>query len=145
MNPVASPGPLSRSKPDQPVYINLTGSFFWYRHFNGIPSHMFWAAFHQTVVRHASWLSGTHSPVHALRAAKTTMHTMVAFLHHHLMLAIVMTGKTMMCHPANASSYKTNEKDESYYDKEPRDKRKEFAGRVFSEFCKQQGTCKNSQ
>jgi hypothetical protein len=69
---------------------------------------------------------------------------MVTIFHHHLMLAIGLTRTTMMCHLANATSYKTNEKDESYYDKKPRDKGKKFAGHVFSAFCKQQGTCKNS-
>ena len=44
---------------------------------------------------------------------------MVTIFHHHLMLAIIMTSKTMMRHLANATSYKANEKDESYYNKEP--------------------------
>jgi hypothetical protein len=70
---------------------------------------------------------------------------MVTIFHHHFVPAIGLTGKTMMCHPANATPDKANEKDESYYDKEPGDKGKEFAGHVFSEFCEQQGTCKNSQ
>ena len=61
---------------------------------------------------------------------------MVPIFHHHLMLAIVLTSKTMMCHLANATSYKANEKDESYYDKKPGDIGKEFAWHVFSEFCK---------
>ncbi len=69
---------------------------------------------------------------------------MVAIFHHHLMLEIVMRGTTMMCHLANATSNKANEKDETYNDKEPGDKGKEFAWHVFSEFCKQQGPCKNS-
>jgi len=69
---------------------------------------------------------------------------MVPTLHHHFMLVIVVTRKTMMCHLTNATCYKANEKDESYYDKEPGDKGKEFAGYIFSEFCKQQGACKNS-
>jgi hypothetical protein len=94
-------------------------------------------------VRHTSWFFGTHSFVHAWWAAKTTLHSRITIFHHHLMLAIGLTRKTMMCHFTNATSYKANEKDESYYDKEPGDKGKEFAGHVFSEFCKQQGTCKN--
>jgi len=61
------------------------------------------------------------------------------------MPAIGMTRKTMMCHPANAACDKANEKDKSYCDKEPGDKGKEFAGRIFFEFCKQQSTCKNCQ
>jgi len=44
------------------------------------------------------------------------------------MLAIGPAWKTMMCHPANPTSYKANEKDESYNDKEPGNKGKEFAG-----------------
>jgi len=59
------------------------------------------------------------------------------------MLAIVLTGKTMMGHPADATPDKANEKDESYYDKEPRYKGKEFSGHVFPEFCEQQGAGKN--
>jgi hypothetical protein len=95
-------------------------------------------------MRHTSWVFGTHSFIHALWTAKTTLHSMVTIFHHHLMLAAGLTRKTMMCHPANATSYKANEKDESYYDKEPGNNGKEFSGHVFSEFCKQQGTCKNS-
>ncbi len=47
---------------------------------------------------------------------------MAAIFHHHLMLAIVMTVKTMVFHLANATGDKANEKDESYYDKKPCDK-----------------------
>ena len=65
--------------------------------------------------------------VHVFRAATTTLHIMATIFHHHFMPAIVMTAKTVMCHPANATSDKANEKDESYYDKEPGDKGKEFA------------------
>jgi hypothetical protein len=80
-----------------------------------------------------------------LRTARTTLHSMVTIFHHHLSVAFGLISTTMTCHFANATSYKTNEKDESYYDKEPGDTGKEFAGHVFSEFCKQQSTCKNSQ
>jgi hypothetical protein len=83
--------------------------------------------------------------VHVFRAATTTLHIMATIFHHHFMPAIVMTAKTVMCHPANAASYKANEKDKSNYDKEPGDKSKEFAGHIFFEFCKKQGSCKDCQ
>jgi len=58
-------------------------------------------------------------------------------LSHHLPLAILMTIKTMMLHLTDATSDKSNEKDESYHDKEPRDIGKEVALIVFFEFCEQ--------
>ena len=61
---------------------------------------------------------------------------MITIFHHHLMLAIMMSAKTMMFHLANSTSYKANEEEKSHYDKEPRYKGKEFTGHVFSEFCK---------
>ena len=62
---------------------------------------------------------------------------MVTIFHPHLMPAIVMTAKTMMFHLADTTSDKANEEDESNHDEKPGDKGKEFAGHVFSEFCKQ--------
>lgn len=106
---------------------------------------MFRTAFHRTVVHHASRMPGTNSFIHALRTAKITMHSGTAIFHHHLMLAIWLTFKTMMCHLANATSNEANEKDESYYNKKPGNKSKEFAGWVFFEFGKQQGACKDSK
>lgn len=103
------------------------------------------ATFHCTIVWHASCLFAAHAFVHALRATQTTMHFMVTIFHHHLMTAIVHTITPVMCNPANATADKANEKDETDYDKEPGDKQKEFAGHFLSEFCKQQGACKNSE
>ena len=70
---------------------------------------------------------------------------MITTFHHHFMPAIVLTRKTVMCHPADATSDETNEKDEPYNDKKPGDKGKEFAGHIFPEFCKQQVASKNSK
>ena len=80
--------------------------------------------------------------VHTLRAA-LALHSMVTLFHHHLMPAFGLTGTSMMCHPADAAPDKADEKDESDNDKEPGDKREEFAGQLFFEFCKQQRTRKN--
>ena len=69
---------------------------------------------------------------------------MVTIFHHHLSLAIGLPGTTVVFHLANGAPDKANEKYKSNNDKEPGDKSKEFAGHIFPEFCKQQGTCKNS-
>jgi hypothetical protein len=131
---------ISRLLPgEKPGNNPVTGSFFWYRHIGRITFHMTGAAFHHAVIRHTSRIFGTHSHAHALRAATTTLHAMVPFIHHHLMPAIWLTGITMMGHPADAASDKANEKDESYHDKKPGDKGKEFTGHILPEFCKQQG------
>lgn len=97
---------------------------------------MFWAAFHRTVSWHTSWFPETHSLVHWFGTAKITRHTRVAIFHHHLLRAIVMAAKAMMFHLANTTCNKANEEDESNCDKEPCNKGKEFAGHLFSEFCK---------
>ncbi|MEI6456728.1 MAG: hypothetical protein WCO93_10615 [bacterium] len=122
-------------------------SLFQNRRFDGVFFHVPGAAFHDTVVRHTAWLRGTHSLArafgvaiafffHALRAALTGMHDGVTPFHHHLMPAIVMTAKAMMFYLADAACDKTNEKNKSYYDKEPGDKSEEFTGDLFFEFCK---------
>jgi hypothetical protein len=69
---------------------------------------------------------------------------MGTIFHRHLMLEIGITGKTLICHPANATTNKADEKEESYYYKEPGDESKKFTGHVLPEFCKQQGAGKNS-
>ncbi|MEI6436396.1 MAG: hypothetical protein WCP32_16320 [Bacteroidota bacterium] len=86
-----------------------------------------------------------HFLLHALWAAKTTLHVLVTIFPHHLVPEIVLTATTMMFHPANAARYKANEKDKSYNDKEPGNKSKEFAGHFFPEFCKQQSACQYCQ
>ena len=73
------------------------------------------AAFHHTVVRHRAHFFATHFFVHALRAAKASLHSMVTFFHHHFMLAAMPAMKTVMCHLADAACYKAGKKDESDY------------------------------
>lgn len=68
---------------------------------------------------------------------------MVAVLHHHLLPATGLITTNVMFHLANSAGYKTHEKDETYYDEEPGETGKQFAGIVFSEFSKQQGACKD--
>ena len=65
---------------------------------------------------------------------------MMKIFHHHLIPEIRTAMKTMMCHFANATCNKTNEKGEANYNKEPGYKCKEFSRHFFFEFCKQEGT-----
>jgi hypothetical protein len=151
---------MSGGQGRSPQRLNLnvsgSGSFFWYRHLSRIAFHVSGATFHRTVLRHASRPFGTHSLahargaartsfVHSFRAAGTAVHSGVAILHHHLLPAFGLTVTNVMFHLANSACNKANEKDESHHDKEPGYHGKEFAGIVFSEFCKQQGACKNSK
>jgi len=96
-------------------------------------------------MRHASRLFGTYSLVHAMGAAYIALHYGITLFHHHFMLATGPPGQFLTGHLADAACNKTNEKDESDYDKKPGNKGKEFARCVFLEFCKQQRARKNCQ
>jgi hypothetical protein len=96
-------------------------------------------------MRHAARVFGTHSPVHALRAAKTAMHAMVPTFHHHFMMPTRLTRTTVMNHPVNASSDNPKEKYEPDYDEEPGYPGKKSTCHFFFEFCKQKGSCKDGQ
>lgn len=73
----------------------------------------------------------------------TIHHPMIAILHHHPLLTILMRTETMVFKFANTTGNKANEQYESNYDKEPCDKGEKFTGYLFFEFCQQQGACKN--
>ncbi|MDP2424033.1 MAG: hypothetical protein U1C46_09350 [Bacteroidales bacterium] len=113
-------------------------------YFSRIIFHLFKAAFHRTV-RCTFCLLGAHYSVGAFWAASMSLHSGATIFRHHLSLAFVMSGITALSHLANASANKAYKKYESYYNKKSGDAGKEFAGLVFSEFCEQQGACKNCQ
>lgn len=117
--------------------INFTCLLFGYRHFfSRITYYMLLTAFHHAVMWHASRPWGAHSFFHPLGAAKITVHSRVTLLHHHFMTEPGLILTAMVFHPANTTSDKTDEQDESHHYKEPGDKSKEFAGHILPGFCK---------